>query len=213
MPRQFVSDERRAQDRQATRRSLIYAGLGLLALVLVAVIVWFHQLTAAPPPPAIANASDAGAATPAAVPLDAQVQAAQQAVVTGPGQPVVMEITAQDVTQRLAEPLRKAGVSGAKVYLADGKVAVQGVVSRKGRKLHVTIGATPVVTEGTIQVKVTDARIGRARMPARLREELQRGVDKAIRENPPAKTGVAWSDVQVLNGRVVLQGTTVAYNH
>jgi hypothetical protein len=211
MPHQIVSDARRKAGRRATARGLIMAGLVLVALVLTGVAVWLHRVMAVPPPPAIANASESGAATPAWAPLEQQVEAARQAVVAGPGQPVTMEMTAQDLTQRLSEPLTRAGVSDARIYLADGKLAAQGVFSRKGRKLHITLEAKPVVSEGTIQVKVTEALIGRAKMPARLREELQKGIDKSVRDNPPGKTGVAWQTAKIVEGRVVLQGTTVPY--
>lgn len=210
MPRQIVSAARRQRSRSATIHALIYAGIALIVLLIVGVIIWWRLAMATPAPPAIASASDAGSQVPT-VPVEEQLTAARNAVMAGPGQPVALELTARDVTQRLSQSLAEAGITDAHVYLAEGKVAAQGIVTRGKRKVHVTIEAVPKVVDGTIAVDVTSARLGRAKMPDRLRKELQKGVDRALRANPPTKTGVAWDSVTIANGHILLRGrsTTV----
>lgn len=203
-------------DRQATRRTAIFGcvcGCGVIVLIagLVA-LVGYRRMTATPPPPPEARYSrpDQTIVPPPIISLEQQVQSIESAARSGRAQPVALDLRPQELSAHLADRLRGRGVEDLQVHFGEGVVVAQGRVAIEGRELHVTIRTLPRIENGQLRLSVEGGQIGVMPMPAKMREEVQRNIDRALQDNPVQQSGMWLQSVEVTPGRMILQGQTTA---
>ena len=210
MSRKIITDA----DRRKSRRSVLL-GVAITALVLLLGVIIFAaisylRLTAKPPAPPEASQAvqiaDVSGQPP--ITLDDQFELLSKAVREGRYEPFAINMRPVDLQAELQTRLRDKRVEDLHVYFGEGTVVAQGKTSFGDRRLYATIRVRPRTENGKLLLDVQDARLGTLPMPGRLRQELQRELDKAIEDRSPEKTGVWLQGVTVSPYGMTLQGQT-----
>lgn len=159
---------------------------GAIVLGLIVLGVLWLMLTGepAPPPEATAGSSgDSGAAqtAPGAPPLEQQIERVQQAERSNQPVPVTMTIRESELNEMLA---RESGgdVRDLNVHLGNGTIAATGVTDYRGRSVHLTIRAQPVVSNGKLRVEVREVMVGRLQAPEAVRQEIRAQIDRGMQQ-------------------------------
>jgi hypothetical protein len=188
---------------------------GVIVLGLIAAGIAYFMLTGepAPPPEATATASSSENAgegrrtsSRSAPPLERQVEYVEQARQSEEPVPVTMTIRESELNDMIRRE-NTGQVRDLQVYLGDGTIAATGKTDYRGRTVHLTIRARPVVSGGELAVQVQEVMIGRMHAPASIRDELQaeldRGLQRAVRDGKVQVNTVQVSpDVMTISGRV-----------
>ncbi|MGC9319061.1 MAG: LmeA family phospholipid-binding protein, partial [Armatimonadota bacterium] len=90
-------------------------------------------------------------------------------------------------------------------YFGDGTVAGTGRVTWKGRTLHLTVRARPVVSGGQVALDVQEVRVGRLQAPAGIRQQVREELNRGVRELLSERT-VHADSVEVRPGVMTIHG-------
>lgn len=188
---------------------------GVIVLGLIIAGVMYFMLTGEPAPPpeatATAGSSESAGGTRrssarSGPPLEQQVEYVEQA--RRSEEPVAVTMTIRE--SELNEMIRREATGDVRdltVYLGDGTIAATGKTDYRGRTVHLTIRARPVVSGGELAVQVEEVMVGRLQAPSAIHDELQaeldRGLQRAVREGNVQVNDVQVSpDVMTISGRV-----------
>ena len=183
---------------------------GVLVIGLIVAGVFWFMLTGEPalPPEAQASASsDSGSRpAPSAPPLEQQMEYVQQAERSEQPVPVTMTVRESELNSMIAREAT-GEVQDLKVYFGDGTIAATGKTQYRGRTMHLTIRATPVVSGGKLSLDVHEVMIGRLQAPEtvkqQVRDEIDRALERAMRDRDVQVNSVQVSpDVLTVSGRV-----------
>lgn len=182
---------------------------GVIVIGLIIIGIMYAMLTGEPAPPPEATAeSSSGAAQTAqsAPPLEQQVEVVERAERSNQPVQVTMTIRESELNQVLAEEA-SGQVRDLQVFFGNGSIAATGRTDYRGRTVHLTIRATPTVSNGRLGVNVAEVMIGRLQAPESIKQELQaeidRGLQKAMQErNVRVDSVQVQPDVMTLRGWV-----------
>lgn len=159
---------------------------GVLVLGLIALGFIYFMLTAEPPPPPEATADASAEAGErrtdrAAPPLEQQIQAVEQAGRSNQPVPVTMTVRESELNEMLARE-GSGRVRDLQVYLGNGSIAATGETDYHGRRVHLTIRATPVIRDGELQVDVNEVLVGRMHAPESIKQEIRAEIGRSLQQ-------------------------------
>jgi len=154
---------------------------GAFGLGIIIVLIVLGMAKATPPPPPEAAASSSAAPAPIAPSLEQQISSVEQAV-RSQGTAQVSLTVRQDELNALIAQNPPPDVRDLHVYFGSGTIAATGEATWRGQRIPLTVRATPVVSGGELQVQVLEVRLGRLRAPAGVHEQVQRDLQRGVRE-------------------------------
>ncbi|MBD3293347.1 MAG: hypothetical protein GF393_10515 [Armatimonadia bacterium] len=180
---------------------------GVLVIGLIIIGIIYAMLTGEPelPPEATAgDSSETPRAAQSAPPLEQQVEAVERAQQSNQPVQVTMTIRESELNQTLARE-GTGQVRDLQVFLGSGSIAATGKTDYRGRTVHLTLRATPTVSNGRLQATVTEVMVGRLQAPEAVRQELQAQIDQGLQKATQGRN-VRIDSVQVQPGVMTLTG-------
>jgi hypothetical protein len=111
-------------------------------------------------------------------------------------------LTSNDEVRRV---LGEQGVRGATILFEEGKILLSGQADRAGLTFDVTAEAVPIVrADGTLDVRVENARAGNFPLPSSIVEEARSALREAISKQDPERGRIG--EVQLTRGRLTVKG-------
>ncbi|MGI5818027.1 MAG: hypothetical protein ACOX9R_08005 [Armatimonadota bacterium] len=204
----------RKQKRKLSTAAWFGIGCGavIVVVLIVGAVLWL-MVSGEPPLPPEARATGSAPSTPSpsapgstAPPLQQQMQYVEQAERSDQPVPVTMTIRQSELNDMLRQE-STGEVRDLQVYFGTGTIAATGKVNYRGRPVHLTIRAEPVVSDGRLRLDVREVMVGRLHAPDAVREqvrgEIDRGMERAMRQHNVHVNSVhVGQDVMTVSGRV-----------
>ncbi|MFQ6133049.1 MAG: hypothetical protein ACE5R4_13495 [Armatimonadota bacterium] len=181
-------------------------GCGVLALLLLAAVIYLVSQLNYVPPHARAGESTGDAAKVERV--EDQLEAARSRAAAGIASEVIIQVTEADVNayfRQHAGDMGQEGLRDPRVRFLEGVIEVGGFAQRAGREIYVTITARPSVTaEGRVRVEILDIRAGRLSLPRSVAQQAQRELEEALSGGEMEQMQV--ESVQARTGELTITG-------
>lgn len=224
------------QQRRARKRIILWAVLGVVAVLLIGALTFYMRLTGGPALPrevreriraeqrATASAPAGGTAAPSGAaatpspdiptgtpPMRQQVQQLQQAARTGDTAVRTLYVSDAELNDELAGLVQgREQVRDAHAYFATDAAYFIATVDFKGSPLTLTLQLTPRVSNGNVRLDVASAHVGQVAAPPQLVQKIQEGLDKKGDLFDTRRTGMVVDKVEFKPGVAVLTGRPAA---
>ena len=215
------------QQKRARKRLILWAVLGVVALLLIGALSFFLRLTGGPalprevrerirteqrtaggttgtPTGSQARPADIPAGTPA---MAQQVQQLQQAARTGDTSTHTLYVSDAELNNELASLVQgQQGVQDARAYFANGGAYFVANIELKGRRWNLTLHLTPRVSNGGVRFDVASAYVGSVSAPDTVVQKIQEELGKKGDLFDTRRTGMYVEKVEMKPGVAILTG-------
>lgn len=217
-PTQRLTPEQKAKRK---KRTLVLAGFGLVALVLLIALAVYSKLHGGPAlPPAIerrvaqeqegaqpSKALSIPANTPSLPQQLAQLEAAGR---SGDSRTQTLYVGDAELNDILAGSLRTdPNIKSVRAYFGSGKAYVVAVGDWRGSQLNVTVTAEPVIVNGGVQFGVESVKIGSMSAPEAIASKIRQQATKNSGKLSPERTGLYVERIDIRDGVAILTGRAV----
>jgi len=173
---------RRKPQRKLSTAAWFGIGCGsAFALGIIIVLIVLGMAKATPPPPPEAAVSSSASPATSAPPLEQQISSVEQALRSQGTAQVSLSIRQEELNALIAQN-PPPEVRDLHVYFGSGTIAATGETTWRGQNIPLTVRATPAVSAGELQVQVLEVRVGRLGAPAAVHEQVQRELQRGVRE-------------------------------